>query len=177
MKLQLTISNLVSCVGLAGLMLMLPMAAGAHALLVKSEPSAGEPLDLSPQRLTAWYSQELESRMSSMRVYGPDGSQVDNGDGRVDLNDPDHLSMVVTLPEGLPPGDYSVRWNVVSAEDGDPTEGEFSILVGGGTASAVSTLQSEATGGSGVGWLVGGGTAAGLAFLLVAVMRSSRQQR
>lgn len=172
-----TVYRVLTGVGLATFALLLSLAAGAHALMVKSEPPADKPQAQPPNRITAWYSQELDTRMSAMRVFDAQGRQVDTGDGRVNLNDPDHASMVVTLPEGLPGGSYVVRWTAVSVEDGDPTGGEFSIAAASGgesrktePASAVNGQHRRVT------WMLGGG-AAGLGVLLVAVSRSAGKKR
>lgn len=102
----------------------------AHALLVKADPRPGVVLEQPPEQVVAWFSQELETDFSTMQVYGTDGSQVDKGDGGVDLFDPNHASMVVTLPDTLADGTYTVRWTVVSADDGDSTNGEFTFNIG-----------------------------------------------
>lgn len=110
--------------------------AAAHALLVKSEPADGAVLSQPPERITAWFSQELDTGSSSIRLLDAAGRQVDNGDGGVDLNDPNHTSMFVTLPSTLPDGRYTVHWTVVSMVDGDATDGEFQITVGQAEAAA-----------------------------------------
>lgn len=130
-------------------------AVSAHALLVKSEPEDGAELDRSPRQVTAWFSQELDTGFSTMQVFNAAGQQVDAGDGGVDLFDPDHATLVVNLPQELPGGGYTVRWAVVSVEDGDPTQGEFTFAVGHATAAPSGSLA-----GAGllpVGWLVAGG--------------------
>ncbi len=115
----------------------------AHALLVESEPANGALLQQSPERVVATFSEELDSGLSSMRVFDAQGAQVDNGDGGVDLNDLDHLSMVVTLPP-LPAGTYTVSWNVLSAADGDGTEGAFTFtLASGGVETAAQPAEGN----------------------------------
>lgn len=151
--------------------------AAAHALLVRSDPDDGAVLARSPERVTAWYSQELATGMSTIQVFDAEGRQVDIGDGGVDLNDPDHASMVVSLPVPLPDGTYTVRWTAVSAEDGDPTQGEFTFSVGQegtaadqASAATTSSLRQAAdtAASNGVGWPVGW-LAAGVGVLLLAV--------
>lgn len=133
-----------AAVGLAFLTLVLLVAsAKAHALLIKSEPENNAKLEQAPDQIRAWFGEELETGLSSMQVFDLEGNQVDSGDGSVDLNDPDHASMLVSLPDSLPNGTYVVRWTVVSADDGDPTEGEFSFKV---TNSGVSKSQALETG-------------------------------
>lgn len=108
----------------------LTSGASAHALLTKSVPDDGAILEQAPKQVTASFSEELDSGLSTVRVFNDNGKQVDNGDGGVDLHDPDHTSMLVTLPVSLPEGTFVVRWTAVSAEDGDPTEGQFFFGVG-----------------------------------------------
>jgi len=120
--------------------------ASSHALMVKSEPESGQSLEQSPQQVVAWFSQELDSRLSSMRVVDDQGRQIDNGDGGIDLNDLSHLSMIVTLPADMPESTYKVLWTVVSAEDGDPSEGEFTFQVGQGAAVREPASQPAAEG-------------------------------
>jgi len=123
---------------------MQPTIVEAHSALVRSEPQDGDVLDNSPAKVTAWFSEELDSEYSTMRVFDSQNNQVDQGDGGVDLNDLDHLSMVAGLPP-LVSGTYKVAWTAVSAEDGDPTQGEFTFSVGGGD------VVGESTGSSGSG--------------------------
>lgn len=139
----------LAAMGLALLTVALMAAAArAHALLIKSEPESGAVLEQAPDQVRAWFGQELETRLSSMQVFDLEGHQVDSGDGRVDLNDPDHASMLVGLSESLPNGTYDVRWTAVSADDGDTTEGKFSFDV---TDSKAPANQAWAAGGSRAG--------------------------
>jgi methionine-rich copper-binding protein CopC len=100
----------------------------AHARYDHSVPDVSTALDGMPFVLRTYYSQELISA-STVRVLDASGVQVDLGDGRVDLDDPDRKAMTVSLPE-LPVGLYTVEWTTVSAEDGDSEVGTFAIGVG-----------------------------------------------
>jgi methionine-rich copper-binding protein CopC len=134
----------LAALGLAFLTLALLVAAArAHSLLIKSEPEDNAVLEQAPEQVVAWFSQELETRLSSMQVFDPEGNQVDSGDGSVDLNDPDHASMLVSLPESLPNGTYLIRWTAVSSEDGDTSEGEFSFSVTNSGAPAGQALEAS----------------------------------
>lgn len=121
---------------------LLVAVALAHGVLVKSEPENNAVLEQGPDQVIAWFSQELETRPSSIQVFDTEGNQVDSGDGGVDLNDPDHASMLVSLPASLPDGIYIVRWTAVSATDSDTTEGEFSFGVGDSAGQALETSRS-----------------------------------
>lgn len=104
----------------------------AHAEYIKSMPSDGSSLVQAPERVTAWFGGELEVTGSSMSVFDAQGRQINTTEGSVDLNDPDHASMVVSLPPGLAPGIYTVRWVAVSNADGHQgheTHGSFLFTV------------------------------------------------
>lgn len=152
---------------------LLVAVAQAHGVLVKSDPANGERREQSPAQVTAWYSQELETGPSTIQVFNEQGQQVDTGDGGVDLNDPDHASMIVSLPPALPDGIYTVRWVAVSVTDGDLTQGVFKFGVGQEIDAAKSTGLLA---GAGSGWLIGG-AAAGLGVLLLAGVLLARSGR
>ena len=102
--------------------------ASAHARYDHSDPVAGAALDGTPFVLRTYFSQEL-MKASTIQVVDDAGTQVDLGDGHVDLDDPDRKTMLVSVPE-LQPGVYTVKWTSVSAEDGDQAAGHFSFGVG-----------------------------------------------
>ncbi len=144
----------------------LAAGAAAHGLLVKSEPQDGAVLGQLPERVIAWFSQELDTGLSALQLVDAAGRQVDNGDGGVDLNDPAHAALIVTLPPSLPAGVYTAHWTAVSADDGDTTEGEFSFSVGEEvTTSRISTAETTPTDGSDwpLGWIA---VSLGILFLL-----------
>jgi len=152
------------------LLLAIPSAAYAHSSLVRSEPADGEILAQSPARVSAWFNEELDSQQSILQVFDAHGAQVDNGDGGVDLNDLDHLSMFVTLPP-LPEGSYRVYWKAVSAEDGDETAGDF--LFGVGVASIQMDADSATTGNNTVYLTVGAILMVGLIVAGIVIRRQS----
>ncbi len=117
----------------------------AHALLIKSEPEDGSQLVQAPEQVTAWFTQELDTRFSTIQVFNSESSQVDTGDGGVDLFDPNHTSLVVSLPASLPEGAYRVHWTAVSTEDSDLTEGEFTFAIGAGNIAASQSSPTEPT--------------------------------
>ena len=115
----------------------------AHEVeLLKSTPANGEFLNESPSEVVAWFSEELISGESRLSVVNNQGVQVDNGDGGIDLNDPDHASMIVTLPP-LPDGSYAVQWHVTLL-DGDETEGAFTFAVGTGQSAIPAAAPAAA---------------------------------
>jgi methionine-rich copper-binding protein CopC len=111
-----------------GLLVTASGSASAHAELESSEPPNGGLLEKSPERLTVRFSMELDTAASRMELYDAAGRPVDSAIGGVDLDDPDHASMVITVGDRLPAGSYLVKWTATSAADGHvghPAEGEF----------------------------------------------------
>jgi methionine-rich copper-binding protein CopC len=162
----------------------------AHTVeVVKSEPPAGAVLSESPKEVRVWFNEELQTKESSLKVFTPEGKQVDNGDGGVDLNDPDHASMVVSLPP-LGEGAYTVRWHAVLT-DGDATDGEFAFYVGSAGAAAATAASAgdlsapeaetsdeentPATSPLSSLWLIGGG--AGVVIVVAGYLLLARKPR
>ena len=125
--------------------LFVTLSAMAHDIQLKgSEPAAGSVLESSPPQVKIWFDEELQTGESTIGVFDGDDNRVDNGDGRVDLDDPLHASMLVTLPK-LPVGMYVVRWRVVLV-DGDSTEGTFDFYIGqAGSATAAAAGLSASS--------------------------------
>ena len=126
----------------------------------------------------------MQTGVSTLQVFNADNQRVDNGDGGVDLNDPDHASLVVTVPP-LPEGEYRVRWYGVLL-DGDASESSFNFFVSDEAAATavhfrpaageVLYYQAEADAPeSGLPvWLAGGGVL-GIG-LLAAIMLTLRRK-
>ncbi|MCA9875456.1 MAG: copper resistance protein CopC [Anaerolineales bacterium] len=126
-------------------------AVSAHdAVITKSSPANGEVLSESPDQVVAWFTEELISGESTMKVFDAQGKQRDNGDGGVDLTDPDHASMIVTLPP-LPDGSYTVQWHAVLV-DGDASDGAFAFAVGD-SQPVVQPAATASSSGVPIGWL------------------------
>lgn len=102
-------------------------AAKAHAEPDEIRPGDGAVLTSLPAEVEIVMSQELARREggSDIDVIGPDGAEVTTEPATLDLEDRRRLS--VPLPSGLQPGTYTVRWKSLSAEDGDPADGELSF--------------------------------------------------
>lgn len=147
----------------------------AHAGLVDSSPADGEILEQPPRQVIARFNQELDSQSSSLRVFDAGGKQVDQGDGGVDLNDIEHKSMVVSLLPDLPAGEYTVRWEAASMEDGDPTQGEFTFVVDGEETTANTMDEAPRTPSTNSNWVIPV-FAAGLAFIVLLIASFVRRQ-
>lgn len=104
---------------------LLPAAAGAHALLVRSAPARRAVLTHPPERVELWFNERLEPAYSSVSVVTDGSTRVDRGDAIVGPDDPRKLS--VTLP-ALAPGAYLVKFRVLSV-DGHVVESSFAFTV------------------------------------------------
>ncbi len=157
-------------------LLFTAVSVSAHAYLAESTPRNGELVTQPPEQIVAHFTEEVASG-SSMVVLNENGDQVDNGDGGVDLYDPDHKTMIATLPANLPNGQYVVEWNVLSAEDGDPTDGAFIFSIGenGSAANSTTTFDSAQSDESSIGWWVGGGIGVLIIGLLISMLLLTRQ--
>ncbi|MBE2221343.1 MAG: copper resistance protein CopC [Anaerolineae bacterium] len=152
----------------------------AHeAVFIKSDPVNGAIMAEAPAQINAWFGEELQTGVSVLQVFNADGERVDSGDGQVDLNDPDHASLIVRLPE-LAEGAYLVRWYVVLL-DGDTSESVFNFFVGDEVDAAavnfepadttVFYYQAEEADAPGNWFMVGGGMMVLLVLLpLVVIM-------
>ncbi|MGH7277337.1 MAG: copper resistance CopC family protein, partial [Candidatus Rokuibacteriota bacterium] len=80
-----------------------PLAAAAHAFLVKSSPARRAMVTSPPARVELEFNERLEPAYSTLSVWNDAGAQVDAGNAAVD-GDPRRL--VVAVPP-LPPGRYT----------------------------------------------------------------------
>lgn len=106
----------------AGLLLMTPSAAAAHAVLETSSPAWGAILKATPGRIRLVYDEAVVPRFAQVAVLTPQGQNL-AGPLRVLGSD-----VVVPLRSG-PRGSYTVRWHMVATNDGHVTEGAFSFGV------------------------------------------------
>jgi copper transport protein len=132
--------GLILCIVLYSAVVVTP--ASAHALLVRSNPEANAVLEQSPAQIELFFSEALETELSSITVYDSNNLIVDAGDVRVDPADPKR--MTVSL-RSLPDGVYTVTWKVVSAIDGHQTIGTYPFAVGNANADAVKAIQQSST--------------------------------
>ncbi len=114
----------------------------AHALLVRSSPEANAVLTQPPVQVELFFSEPLEPKLSSIKVYDSASLIVDLGDVRVDPSDPTRITVSLrSLNEGV----FTVTWTGVSAIDGHQTVGTFPFAVGNVNAGAVQAIQQSTT--------------------------------
>ncbi len=114
------------------ILLLAPLTAYSHAHLRDAAPADGARLDASPSEINLRYSEAIEPRFSSFRLYRV--SSDGEGDKSISLGSPDahEGNTVIRLPvaESLARGDYELRWEVLAA-DGHTTRGTVSFAVSG----------------------------------------------
>ncbi|MFL5845469.1 MAG: copper resistance CopC/CopD family protein [Solirubrobacteraceae bacterium] len=103
-----------------------PASAGAHAYLVKEQPSASIVLGSSPPAVKLTYSEAVEPRFAIISVTDKDGNRVTSGLVSRSGGNPDELDVPL---EKLKTGWYLVYWRVISV-DGHPVRGAFTFAVG-----------------------------------------------
>ncbi|MBK8902540.1 MAG: copper resistance protein CopC [Anaerolineaceae bacterium] len=119
----------LSVLGSVGLLLGMVTAVSAHTVtLIESIPEEGAIVESAPDSVRAVFDEELLEAGSTIEVFASSGTQVDAGDGAVDLNDPNHASLAVAVPD-LADGIYTVYWQATLL-DGDVSEGTFNFTVG-----------------------------------------------
>jgi copper transport protein len=106
--------------------LAVPASAWAHAVLLRTTPTASVTLNRPPQLVRLIYSEPIEPRFAVVSVTDAAGRQVTAGPPSRAVNDPQQL---VTRLESTPKGWYLVYWRVISA-DGHPVRGAFTFAVG-----------------------------------------------
>jgi copper transport protein len=101
-------------------------SASAHAALIATEPGQGTVVATLPATVSLTFSEPVVVASSGVRVFGPDGGEVDDGHAT-------HLGSAPTVGVRLAhqsqQGTYTVSWRVISA-DSHPVAGAFTFSVG-----------------------------------------------
>ncbi len=106
---------------------LLTTIALAHAKFVKSEPAPDSTLTSAPSNVKIWFSEELDTKQSNIKVFNAAGAQVDNADSKVNLNE--RTLITVTLKSALANGVYMVKYHAVSDDDKGETDGDFKFTL------------------------------------------------
>ncbi len=109
------------------LMVVFPGISEAHAILLRSDPVRDAILDVPPQQVRMWFSEDLNPALSTAVVVNGDNQRADNRDAHVSSSDP--REMDVTLASNLPPAVYIVVWRTDSNADGHILSGSFLFTV------------------------------------------------
>jgi copper transport protein len=127
-------------------LLATPAVVWAHANLERAEPASGTQLDRPPHQLQLFFSEAVDGSFSRAQLLNAQREAVDRGDSHVAPTDP--RSLVVSLPDQLPNGVYTVAWRTLSAVDGHTVNGAYPLILGPmpaeGFAVAPAGASSEA---------------------------------
>jgi copper transport protein len=120
-----------------------PAGASAHATLVRTVPANGAVLAHAPRKVTVVFDDTVRVGHGNAVVANGSQRSVLAGKPTVDRH-------VLTLPlrAGLPDGDYSVRWSIVS-DDGHEELGVLAFAVGAGRAPPTAVLGAGGSSGWG----------------------------
>ncbi len=110
--------------------------ASAHAKLDHCTPAVGSTVATAPAQVMCVYSEEIDTKQSTMSIWNASGAQVDKKDAHVDLNDPDHKTLIVSLdPAQAQNGLYTVKWHAVTPDDNGVSEGTWQFIIGSASAT------------------------------------------
>jgi copper transport protein len=145
-RFSLIVLPLLALVG-AGLLAVSPQTADAHALLSRSDPAANAQLKGPPTDVTAFFTESVDTNLSSLQVVDTDGNRLD--DGNLQFG-PDPAEMRIGIKGTLGPGYYTVLWQTLSSVDGHLFKGfyTFTVLNADGTQPAGRAYQGGSTGGT-----------------------------
>jgi copper transport protein len=116
---------------------MLPAAAQAHATLVRSDPRDGAVLEAAPSKVRLVFDDDVRA-VSGIKA-------IRNGGGSVLSGRPHAVggrTLVIPLRGGLPDGDYTVLWRVLS-DDGHRLSGVIAFGVGAGRSPPTAALSAD----------------------------------
>jgi copper transport protein len=97
----------------------------AHAELKSSEPPDGGSVATTPAELTLHFSQNLVSAQSWVAIRDSLGGDTQL---KVSFDANDKKLMKATTPQ-LQPGNYTIRWQSLSADDDDFATGSYKLIV------------------------------------------------
>ncbi|MGH7419801.1 MAG: copper resistance CopC family protein [Candidatus Rokuibacteriota bacterium] len=102
--------------------------ADAHAKLVRADPAPKSVVAATPKIVRLLFNEELAPKGSTVTVIDARGRRVDDGKGRLDLDDLDRRSIIAGL-KPLAKGAYTVKWVAVSADDRFVARGTFRFTI------------------------------------------------
>lgn len=135
-SLRLVLATLLALTTALFLALASAAPAGAHAVLVSSSPSDGETFTEAPTEVSLTFNENLIDIGGEIAVV--DASQTDWAAGDFTVDGP---TATAPLKDGMPGGNYELRWQVVSA-DGHPISGIIPFSIEGSAVSAADEGDS-----------------------------------
>jgi methionine-rich copper-binding protein CopC len=97
-----------------------------HLRLVKSTPAKDSVLAAAPTHVMLWFSQEPQTRLSSITLKGPNGAAV--ALGPVTQCPTENVLIFAKIEGAMPAGTYTIAWRTASS-DGHVIRGEIPFRV------------------------------------------------
>ena len=97
----------------------------AHAHLTTAIPEPNGTVSASPAQVNIKYTEDLEAKLSSIKIEDASGVEVDTGNSHLDPKDAKRLTVDL---KPLRPGTYKVTWRV-TATDTHTTNGTYTFTV------------------------------------------------
>jgi copper transport protein len=123
--------------------------ASAHATLLFSNPPINGTIATTPPSISLLFDQPVTLTLEPLQLQRVGGQQISLGSPRLRHGG---RQVVVPVNDRLPPGVYSVQWQV-TANDGDVVGGDFQFAVGAAGHTLIGSTGSR-TSTVGFGWTV-----------------------
>ncbi len=123
-------ASAVLVAGALALLLFAPPA-GAHAVLLDSDPTDGAVLAQAPHSIRLRFTDDISAKFRSAQLIDAGGDLVT---GAVLRRDSGPRNLVLDLP-AIPVGGYGVLWRVLAQSDGHTSSGAVVFSVGAASAS------------------------------------------
>ncbi len=115
-------------------------AVSAHAVIDHCTPAPGSTVATAPGQVVCVMSEEIDTKQSTVSVWDANNTQVDKKDAHVDLNDPDHKTLLVSLDTAaMKNGIYTVKWHSVTPDDNGISDGTWQFIVGSAAVTPMPT--------------------------------------
>jgi methionine-rich copper-binding protein CopC len=106
-----------------GASLLFAVSAGAHAVLLESNPSLKSIVSGPDVPVKLRFNVRIVASRSRLSLVAPDGSMQ-----TLEISEPASPDILSSRAKGLAPGEYRLRWQVL-ASDGHITRGEIPFTV------------------------------------------------
>ncbi len=107
-----------------GLTVISPVAAQAHAVVVKAQPALDQQVAAGPLAIRLEFNSRIDKERSKLELTAPGGAKAE-----VPMDQGGDPNVVTATTAALAAGDYSLRWQVL-AIDGHITRGDIPFTVG-----------------------------------------------
>lgn len=106
----------------------------AQVVPERTDPPADQAVPVMPSTIEVWFAEGIRTEGTTLEVQTADGTRVDMGNTKLDLQDPAHPLVTVGVHPGLDNGVYTVRWTTVSAVDGIAASGSYQFTIDPGAS-------------------------------------------